>query len=565
MSSALTRNVWVAVLASLLCCAVAREVQAAPEPLIIERYVPDGDRGARFELMEGHPPVDRSQSGVWLRVLPQAAWPQQPAVFTIGRLLYGEVSAVQGDAAASEVPPPLSRPRVPLMQKRVRVFLLPEHLSAQTPLWVYLAQSPKHARVPALAAEPLSDFSERYAIWMAVVSACMAIMLAMACMALVFTVLLKDAAYLLYAVYLLCFLTIQQFESDYGFAVLSWPRDAAWLPAAGQIATIGGVIFACLFLMQFSRLREYSLGAWRILVGYIGLFTTIMGAGLLPLESTQAVAHVLLNPMLALGALLVPACALWSWTHGSRYGAYFLMGWLPLMAVTFWYSLPGVTQDLPYAWSAQYMLIAGAFESLALSVGLADRALAHRHRFLQTHALTLIDPLTGLLNRRGWLEGIQPMIAGNRDAGASWVLWFIDLDHFKLLNDTFGHPAGDEALKRVAGLLLERAPPGSVVGRYGGEEFVVAMPLRSAKRSLDIAERTRRDLAEMKLPVDRGATFLTMSAGLALAQVGEPLETLLKRADEAMYQAKSQGRNKVLLGTAVVQPQPRAMRPTPSS
>jgi diguanylate cyclase (GGDEF)-like protein len=156
-------------------------------------------------------------------------------------------------------------------------------------------------------------------------------------------------------------------------------------------------------------------------------------------------------------------------------------------------------------------------------------------------ALTFTDELTGLHNRRFFEQELKREVERTRRFGRSLALVVVDVDHFKAYNDTFGHRAGDEALRRVAGHLADAVPRRlDAVARYGGEEFVVLLAETDAEGARLVAERIRES-------VQGSGGFrrrLTISAGIA-DTLGDDCEaeSLVERADEALYEAKRDGRN----------------------
>ena len=155
----------------------------------------------------------------------------------------------------------------------------------------------------------------------------------------------------------------------------------------------------------------------------------------------------------------------------------------------------------------------------------------------------VVDPLTGLRNRR---ELERAMAAYGPKSSEPATLVYIDLDHFKRLNDTLGHPAGDAALKHVARLLEAAVRDGDVVARIGGEEFAVWLPRTPLREGVEVAERIRRSVAEKHLTWSGSVYPLTTSCGIA--SYPEPIGDLLNlpaAADAALYRAKQGGRNRV--------------------
>ncbi len=152
------------------------------------------------------------------------------------------------------------------------------------------------------------------------------------------------------------------------------------------------------------------------------------------------------------------------------------------------------------------------------------------------------DPLTGLANRRFFILRLEEEIARARRANDDLSLIMLDIDHFKSVNDTFGHPAGDHVLKTIARLLEESVRLEDIVGRLGGEEFAILLPNTGREGTLEVAERIRQGAPEMDVDLDRD---ITVSLGAATAARIDKADTLISRADDALYTAKHTGRNRV--------------------
>jgi diguanylate cyclase (GGDEF)-like protein len=166
------------------------------------------------------------------------------------------------------------------------------------------------------------------------------------------------------------------------------------------------------------------------------------------------------------------------------------------------------------------------------------------------------DPKTGLLNMRGWQEGAERALSRVERANGSAAVLMVDLDHFKSINDTWGHPAGDDMLEYVAHALRGATRPSDIVGRFGGEEFVVLLPEADTGEAEQASERIRRMISELHVPTTdkRGGpvaiTDRTTSIGVAIYPVhAKRLDDLLQAADAAVYEAKENGRNQVRIAT----------------
>jgi diguanylate cyclase (GGDEF)-like protein len=171
----------------------------------------------------------------------------------------------------------------------------------------------------------------------------------------------------------------------------------------------------------------------------------------------------------------------------------------------------------------------------------------------QQRQLAVRDGLTGLYNRRAFSELLTSAIANeDRRAGGCLGLAILDLDHFKKINDTYGHPAGDAALRSLARLLSQHLRKGDQAARYGGEEFVVILPGSDEERSIGAAERLRSALERHRFVFEGARIPLTASLGVAVWPTdGREPEVLLSSSDRALYAAKQAGRNRVVAASSL--------------
>ena len=154
------------------------------------------------------------------------------------------------------------------------------------------------------------------------------------------------------------------------------------------------------------------------------------------------------------------------------------------------------------------------------------------------------DPLTGMFNRRGFSEACARMIEREAKGGRPVTVMIFDIDHFKSINDRFGHPAGDEMLKLFSTVVVNNLRLSDLSGRIGGEEFAALLPC-SLEEGVLVAERVREAFETSGVVVEEGPVDTTVSIGVAGGPAGTELEVLLAAADTALYQAKRGGRNRV--------------------
>ena len=155
-----------------------------------------------------------------------------------------------------------------------------------------------------------------------------------------------------------------------------------------------------------------------------------------------------------------------------------------------------------------------------------------------------VDPLSGMLNRRGFSEACMRVIEREAAAGRPVTVMIFDIDHFKGINDRFGHPAGDEILKLFSTVVISSLRISDLSGRIGGEEFAALLPC-ALEEGVIVAERVREAFEASGIVCEEGPVDTTVSIGVAGGPAGTELEVLLAAADTALYQAKRSGRNRV--------------------
>ena len=321
------------------------------------------------------------------------------------------------------------------------------------------------------------------------------------------------------------------------FGTLGEPYNAAQNFASFAL-TLAGFAFIYAGAIQF-RAKPMPLAA-----------VIIMGSGLIALTGAPFAAGLSgIGAIFAnLGmALLMALCAHEYWTGRSE-------SRLPMVSNAALYAVSAISFVLcaavltfeqrwtltaqPRNWAEDInsvVLIVGITGIGAISLTLNQSRWARHHR---REAMT--DSLTGLLNRRALFAAMDAPLA----PGAAVIMF--DLDHFKSINDQLGHAAGDAVLAGFAALLRTELNSDDVAARIGGEEFCVVLCDLSKRSAAGVAERVRAGFEAARFPTDRGAAETTLSAGVAISGIdGESFETVLKRADDALYAAKSAGRNRV--------------------
>lgn len=338
-----------------------------------------------------------------------------------------------------------------------------------------------------------------------------------------------------------------EFPDITGLAVSAWIwRHALWCSAMLSAA------LAISFILEFCDLRRQTprlaamLGAFR--------WPFLLSAPLIAFsgDSLDRILPPLLNALLLLSALLaIVDVTLVAW-RGSRAARFFVVAWLPQVAFTV-LRVAQLLLGLPQpAWIEYGYPFTMAFSSIVLILGLADDTLHVRRERDLAHHLASYDGLTGALNRRALVGRLADAIVHVRERGTALALLFLDIDHFKAINDAHGHPAGDVCLRAVARHVAAGLQPPQVLGRYGGEEFVAILPGASDEEAVAVAERLRRSIEALAIDADDTRLHLTVSIGVAaMASPNEQPDQLIAKADRALYQAKSDGRNCVRAAAAI--------------
>lgn len=194
------------------------------------------------------------------------------------------------------------------------------------------------------------------------------------------------------------------------------------------------------------------------------------------------------------------------------------------------------------------------FEALIVAVALAFLlvSVAKERLEMQQREAAHIDPLTGIPNRRGFDAAVERMLARARRDGSFTALLLVDIDHFKLVNDTWGHQAGDCALQAVARTMEQHLRGGDVAARIGGEEFAIALAASRIEQAAIAAERVRRAVAALNVRRGDVPVPLSVSVGVAALRNVESAAALFERADAGLYRAKAGGRNRIELAPALL-------------
>jgi diguanylate cyclase (GGDEF)-like protein len=330
-------------------------------------------------------------------------------------------------------------------------------------------------------------------------------------------------------------------------AALSYALDRLTSPLAGVVFG-NGLMLAAFLCFHFGSQRFYGLrSTWRFWLA-VGVPLVAALAFFLVAVPDYRVRVALHNGVTAM-ALLAHARVLRR--HGRGFAPRFTMAVLALQALvmlaraatTFWLDAADATRYTPTLLQLAY-LTSFNFTLLLLCVGvllMASERLREEFEYLATH-----DELTGTLTRRAILEACAAEWERWKRYGTPFAILLLDIDHFKRINDRWGHLTGDQVLAGFAQRARATLRKTDRLGRYGGEEFLALLPQADAEHALATAERLRLATEQFQPPQQLAAC--TVSVGVAAVQAQDAgIDTLLARADIALYQAKRQGRNQVAI------------------
>ncbi|MEO8809897.1 MAG: diguanylate cyclase [Rhodanobacter sp.] len=334
-----------------------------------------------------------------------------------------------------------------------------------------------------------------------------------------------------------------------GAVFASIGASANWLFA---LLTAG---FAVSFVIEFCNLRHTTPRA-ALAFGLLRwpLFAAVPVCLLLPVDSLP-VLHDGLNLLLLITAIMTIAVIMLTVQAGNRQARYFLIAWMPQVALTVVRLIQLMAGWPEPRWLEYGLPFSMAFASLVITLGIADQTLYARRERDVADELAHHDDLTGAFNRRAVLSRLDEAVLGARREKHPLALLFLDLDHFKTLNDTHGHAAGDRCLQGIVQALSHELRADDWLGRYGGEEFVIVLPGATRQSAEQIGERMRSRVESLELLANGHALQITISVGVAgLLDQHDTAAALIERADAALYCAKSAGRNRLAIHPSLTTP-----------
>jgi diguanylate cyclase (GGDEF)-like protein len=481
----------------------------------------------------------------WLKIQALEDLPSPPAIPVLV-IRAARQTHVEVFAAGAAVP--LVTALAVFSGRQDRVYALPAGIQAGQSLYARIEASGAGSRALSVTAATLGETLALGAERARMIDLAVGALLSVAVASLLIWFVMAESLFILYASLFFLQALYIGFLSGQAF---DWPllwyarplTSFAWNVPVG----LSGAV-ACLFTREIADLKDFSPRAYKYYGWFAVLFVALTAANLAKLWGFASVVSAIGNVIFSVAAVFTLVVAFLSWRRGNRAAGWFLIAWTLLEGFTIAAALRFLATSSDQGDGLLYygLPLSMVAAAVLIALGVADRLRQQRAALTDAERRARTDPLTGVLNRRSLIERLDAGCQRARARGLPISLLFIDLDHFKLINDSFGHQAGDACLKAIIDPIHAELRQSDVIGRYGGEEFVVILSSADGAAAFPIAQRILDRVAKVRVEGFGRPIGLTCSIGVAASDtLGVWGDQLLSRADAAVYAAKRSGRNRV--------------------
>jgi diguanylate cyclase (GGDEF)-like protein len=432
-------------------------------------------------------------------------------------------------------------------------FALPVGLAAGQPLYAKVTRVGRAVTDLQFSASTLHYVLRGASAHAWIIDVAFGALMAMAISALLIRLVFKDQIYPLYGMVFLLQALYLAYFSGQGFTwpILSWARPFANYAYNVPIAISAAA--AALFVREFANLKVFSPRIYSVFGWQAVAFLILTLSNVLRVFGFGVVIARIGDVMFVGSAIFTLAVAYLAWRRGNRAAGWFLVAWSLLCifqiatAVRLLYTRADSAEGILYYGLAPSMVAA----AVLIALGVSDKVRQQTLALTDAQRRAQTDPLTGVLNRRSLMEQLDAACVRASARGLPISVLFLDVDHFKEINDTFSHAAGDACLAGIIPPIQAELRQSDVIGRYGGEEFVLILYGADSAAARPIAERICRRVAEIRIEGFGAAIQLTCSIGVAASDsLGVWGPHLIAHADTALYAAKRSGRNQVQVAAA---------------
>jgi diguanylate cyclase (GGDEF)-like protein len=515
--------------------------------------VTSGSLDAQFRPFAGRAAPSPAEETLWFRVRARQDFKPPGVVVLIGRGgWYERIQAFPAGTAVSE-PLPHATDLREFGGAHHSVFMVPGGLTAGQSLYLQVSVKEDGIRSLRFTLSTLAATLRHAAAHSRMIALAVGALTAMAVGSLLIWFILKDRLFLLYpGMFLLEALYLAYFSGEGFDWPLLWHGRAISAFTWNVPVALSGAM-ASLFIREIADLRHSSPRVYRIFGALAWVFVALAFSNLAHFIGLGGLVATIGNLVFVGTAIFTLVVAFLAWRRGNRAAGWFLIAWGMLetfaivTAIRLLFDRAENAEGLLY-YGLPFSMVAAA---ILVALGVADRLREQRVALSEAERRAQTDPLTGVLNRRSLIERLDAACLRARARGLPIALLFIDLDHFKEINDTFGHAAGDSCLNAIIAPIQAELRQSDVIGRYGGEEFVVILSSADIAAAHPIAERIRNRVANVAVEGFGKQIRLTCSIGVATSDtLGVWGEHLIAQADAAVYAAKRSGRNRVQVAIA---------------
>ena len=422
---------------------------------------------------------------------------------------------------------------------RALVIDLPAGIQAGEAVWLRVER--RSNTVSPISVEPLDQVHREDLVFVAWRSLVFTSLAVLAILGLGFWSGTGERSYVYFSAMLLCAI---------GYLAASG-GDLRWIPGvdthfgsgprANRVLGCMGIVFSNLFQATYLGLRHRAPAFDRLL--QVGSLLAVV-SGAFSLVATWPVLLWTGNFALLYSAIVLLLASSVLSLRGDRAARVVLVSWSALILFCGMAAAQQMGLWVGPAWLRQGLAGSFVLASLLLALGLSDKLLQLRRDRDNASRQATIDPVTKIMNRHGIEERLFKEVEVARARSEALSIAFVDVDHFKDINDRHGHSIGDQCLRIVSWRLRNQLRRSDALGRYGGDEFLVLLPGHDAESALRIAERMRVSVSCRQLSMADASVAASLSIGVAQLMPGESMSSLFERADTALYASKAAGRDR---------------------
>jgi diguanylate cyclase (GGDEF)-like protein len=483
-------------------------------------------------------------AGIWLRVELRADLPRDlPQALVLDAPNNTTTSAWLPGAGAPEIRSTTGPHSDPIVSPRLAVFPLPGSLRAGQSIYVYVRSTARYPDTVRIVDAHAFQVEDR--LNLQINTLIVGTLLSLTLVGIGMGLMLRETDFLLLGLGLaFALLFLLDNTSDlYRIPGLEW---LSGVRVTQHALANGAAILMALFVLRYLQMATRTPLLARIQWGVIAIYISVMTAYCIPVIGDWPQLSRIGNLTMLVSAIVEFTSATKGAIAGHRASRMFLWSWAPLLSCLCWKVLEinlgwPANQLLRFAFPASFVMA-----GVLMMIGLSDRMLKYKRERDASDLLARRDPLTEVYNRRALDERLHAAALESGQSSRPLALLFIDLDHFKRINDEHGHDAGDECLREVARRIRGTLRFGDVLGRYGGEEFVIGLPGLHVAEASAMGERVRHAVGSQPIVCNGIDIGITISIGVAVLQDGlAGFDAAIRRADRALYASKRGGRDRV--------------------